>query len=113
MQMSLCARIQAGDPDALRVLFDENARSVYNHGFRLTGNWSTAEEIMALTFLEAWRLRARIEVDRESLRPWLLGIATNIARNTARAARRHRTAIARLPAVGSVSDFADDLVDRI
>jgi len=113
MQMSLSVRVQAGDPDAFRILFDENARSVYNHGFRLTGDWSTAEEITALTFLEAWRLRSRVEPDRDSLRPWLLGITTNVARNASRAARRHRAAMTRLPAPGSVPDFVDDLVERI
>jgi RNA polymerase sigma-70 factor (ECF subfamily) len=35
----------------------DHARAVYNHAFRLTGNWSAAEEVVSLTFLEAWRLR--------------------------------------------------------
>ena len=107
------ARLLAGDPDAFGQLFDEFARGVYNHAFRLTGDWSAAEDVMALTFLEAWRLRARIEPDGGSLRPWLLGIATNVARNTTRAARRHAAAVARLPAAAALPDFADDLVGRI
>jgi DNA-directed RNA polymerase specialized sigma24 family protein len=69
--MSLRARVHAGDPDAFRELFDEHVRSVYNHAFRLTGNWSTAEDVVSLTFLEAWRLRDRVDVGVEvaSLRP--------------------------------------------
>jgi RNA polymerase sigma-70 factor (ECF subfamily) len=35
---------------------------VYNHAFRLTGNWSAAEDVVSLTFLEAWRLRDRVDV---------------------------------------------------
>ncbi|MBG6137977.1 RNA polymerase sigma factor [Longispora fulva] len=111
--MSTRARVRAGDPAAFGQLFDDHAKSVYNHAFRLTGNWSTAEDIMALTFLEAWRLRSRVEPEGDSLLPWLLGVATNVARNTSRAARRHNAALARIPPSRAVPDFAEDLVGRI
>ncbi|SNT65605.1 RNA polymerase sigma-70 factor, ECF subfamily [Asanoa hainanensis] len=112
--MSTRARVRAGDPDAFRELFDEHARSVYNHGFRLTGSWSVAEEVVSLTFLEAWRLRDRVDGDGDgSLRPWLLGIATNVARNVRRAARRYDVALARLPAPRAVPDLAEEVTDRL
>jgi RNA polymerase sigma-70 factor (ECF subfamily) len=113
---SLRARVLAGDPDAFRALFDEHARTVYNHAFRLTGNWSVAEDVVSLTFLEAWRLRARVEPgdDGVPLRPWLLGIATNVARNVRRAARRYDGALSRLPRNGDVvPDFADEVSTRL
>jgi RNA polymerase sigma factor (sigma-70 family) len=113
MELSLRVRVRAGDPDAFGVLFDECARSVYNHAFRLTGNWSAAEEVVSLTFLEAWRLRGKVEPDGGSLRPWLLGIAGNVARNVSRAASRHQAAVARLPPPAAVPDFADELAGRI
>jgi RNA polymerase sigma-70 factor (ECF subfamily) len=47
------------------------------------------------------------------LRPWLLGIATNVARNVRRAARRHDDALARLPRGEEVPDFAEEVVGRI
>ena len=65
-------------------------RAVYNHGFRLTGEWGAAEDVVSLTFLEAWRIRRRVDLEGGSLRPWLLGIATNVTRNLRRAARRIR-----------------------
>jgi RNA polymerase sigma factor (sigma-70 family) len=113
--MSMRSRVNAGDPDAFRELFDEHARSVYNHAFRLTGNWSTAEDVVSLTFLEAWRLRDRVDagVDGGSLRPWLLGIATNVSRNVRRAARRYDGALARLPKQEVVPDFAEEVTTRI
>jgi RNA polymerase sigma factor (sigma-70 family) len=111
--MSERGRIRAGDPAAFGRLFDEHSRAVYNHAFRLNGDWSLADDITALTFLEAWRLRAKVQPDGGSLRPWLLGIATNVARNTTRAARRHAAATARMPSVSEVPDFAEDLVTRI
>ena len=57
--MSLRMSVRAGDPAAFGVLFDDCARSIYNTAFRLTGNWSTTEDVVSLTFLEAWRRRAR------------------------------------------------------
>ncbi|MFD9910690.1 RNA polymerase sigma factor [Streptomyces sp. NPDC059063] len=106
-------RIRGSDPDAFSELFDAYARSVYNHAYRLTGDWSAAEDIVSLTFLEAWRLRAKVDADGGSLRPWLLGIATNVTRNQRRAARRHTAAMARLPQSEAVADFADELAGRI
>lgn len=104
---------RAGDPDAFGVLFDTCAKSVYNHAFRLTGDWSVAEDVMAMTFLEAWRGRDRIAADGGSLKPWLLGIATNLVRGQRRAARRHRTALARLAVSDEFPDFADDVSGRL
>ncbi|MGW4409521.1 RNA polymerase sigma factor [Nonomuraea sp. NPDC004702] len=106
-------RIRAGDRAAFSRLFDEYAKAVYNHAFRLTANWSEAEDVMALTFLEAWRLRPKIDPEGGSLRPWLLGIATNVSRNVRRAARRHDDALARIPKGESVPDFAEEVVGRI
>src|ERR1017187_3097357 len=68
---------------------------------------------MAMTFLEAWRSRDRIAPDGGSLRPWLLGIATNVARGQRRAARRYRAALARLAVAGEVPDFAEDVSGRL
>ena len=109
----LRARARAGDADAFGAIFDACAKSVYNHAFRLTGDWSTAEEVMAMTFLEAWRGRDSILADGGSLRPWLLGIATNLARGLRRTARRHRAVLARLAVADEIPDFADDLSGRL
>jgi RNA polymerase sigma factor (sigma-70 family) len=109
----LRALARAGDADAFGAIFDACAKSVYNHAFRLTGDWSAAEEVMAMTFLEAWRGRMRIAEEGGSLKPWLLGIATNLARGQRRAARRHRDALARLALVDDPPDFADDVSGRL
>lgn len=66
-----------------------------------------------MTFLEAWRGRDSILADGGSLRPWLLGIATNLARGLHRTARRHRTALARLAVADELPDFADDVSGRL
>lgn len=110
---ALRARIRDGDAGAFGEVCDAYARSVYNHAFRLTGDWSTAEDIVSLTFLEAWRLRGKLDAEGGSPRPWLLGIATNVARNTRRAARRHAAAVARLPRPESERDFADEVAGNL
>lgn len=86
------ARIRAGDRATFAELFDTYARSVYNHAFRLSADWSIADDVVSATFLEAWRLRGRVDPEGGSLRPWLLGIATNTVRNLRRGDRRYRKA---------------------
>lgn len=113
MELSLRARVRSGDPDAFGQLFDSYAQAVYRLAVQLTGDWSAAEDAVSLTFLEAWRLRERVDPDGGSLRPWLLGITVNVVRNASRAARRHHAAVGRLPPASAVPDFADDLADRM
>jgi RNA polymerase sigma factor (sigma-70 family) len=113
MSDHLRARIRAGDPEAFAELYEEYARTVYNYAYRLTGNWSTAEEVMGDTFLDAWRAREQVEADRGTLKPWLLGIATNKARNANRGTGRRLAFLARRPAPEPVADFADEAVGRI
>lgn len=132
MELSLRDRIRAGDPEAFAELFGAQARAVYGHAARLSADRGTAEDVVSLTFLEAWRLREKLRPeaavpdedaeeadvpDGDGLRPWLYGIATNVLRNTRRAARRHSAALARLPDRpadrDSLPDFADDVVGRM
>ncbi|MCX2185002.1 RNA polymerase sigma factor [Streptomyces sp. SKN60] len=113
MDFSLHARIRAGDPEAFREIFKDHAQMVYRHAVRVSGDWAVAQDIVSLTFLEAWRLRGKLRDEGETPRPWLMGIATNVLRNTTRAARRHDRAVARMPARETVPDFADELIGRI
>ncbi|MFI6582884.1 RNA polymerase sigma factor [Embleya sp. NPDC050493] len=111
-QDQLRPRIRAGDPDAFAALFDAHARVIHRHAARVTGDPSLADDVVSLTFLEAWRLRAKVAPEGESLRPWLFGIAVNVLRNSARAARRYQAALARIPACEHVPDLADGVVER-
>ncbi|MFJ2780126.1 MULTISPECIES: RNA polymerase sigma factor [unclassified Kitasatospora] len=113
MEKSIRARIRAGDAVAFGQIFEDHARAVYRHAVRMTGDRTVAEDVVSLTFLEAWRLRAKVEEEGESLRPWLLGIATNVIRNIRRAARRHQRALAKLPPREVVPDFAAELAGRL
>ncbi|GCB47010.1 sigma factor [Streptomyces sp. NL15-2K] len=96
MDTNLRKRIRAGDHAAFGELFDAYARSVYNHAYRLTGEWTVAEDVVSLTFLDAWRLRAKLDEEGGSLRPWLLGIATNVTLPHSRLRSSGGTPITRL-----------------
>ncbi|MCN9239287.1 sigma-70 family RNA polymerase sigma factor [Streptomyces sp. RY43-2] len=106
-------RFRRGDRDALGELYDEHAQVLYRYALRVTGDWAEAEDVVSTTFLEAWRGREKLHPEGDSLRPWLLGIATNIMRGNARARRRREIALARVPERGSIPDFADDLVTHL
>lgn len=107
-------RIRAGDPSAFAELYDSYARAVYNHAFRLTADWSAAEDVMAETFMEAWRLRDRVDAEGGSLRPWLLGVAINVARGHHRSNRRYRAAAnAAAEAETALPDHADEVAGRL
>ena len=110
---SLRIRLRDGDHTAFSSLFDEFAQQVYAHAFRLTGDRSMAEDVTAGTFGQAWRSRRKIEADGGSLRPWLLGIATNLARSARRSERRQRAVADRLRPDTPVPDFADQVADRM
>jgi RNA polymerase sigma factor (sigma-70 family) len=87
----------AGDADAFGVLFDRHADAVFRYCLSRCGSWHDAEELVSITFLEAWRQRNRLRPERDTVLPWLLGVATNANRNRARGSRRHANFLARLP----------------
>ena len=72
---------------ALRAAYREHGNDVYRFALHLTGDPSVASDVTQETFtravqrLEALRLRDR-------LRPWLFGIARNVAREHAHASRK-------------------------
>jgi RNA polymerase sigma-70 factor, ECF subfamily len=109
---ALWQRAAGGETAAFGTLFERHARTVYNYCFRRTGDWSQAEELTAIVFLEAWRRRRQVQLERDEAIPWLLGVATNVIRNARRSQRRHRAALRRLPRERS-ADFAVDVDARL
>ncbi|PWU55300.1 RNA polymerase subunit sigma-70 [Micromonospora sp. S4605] len=110
----LWSSIAAGDETAFGRLFDRYSRPVYNHAFRLTGSWSTAQDVTQATFLVAWRRRHDARLVDGSTLPWLLVVATNAARSEWRSARRWLALIRRLPAERYADgDLADEVSGRL
>ncbi|MFF9145826.1 RNA polymerase sigma factor [Streptomyces sp. NPDC014861] len=113
MERELNERLRAGDRDAFGELFDAYGRAVHAYAVRLTGDRAVAEDVMSLTFLEAWKRRGKLRGEVCDVRAWLFGVATNVARNTSRAARRHRAAMARLPPPEPLPDVSDGVVRQL
>jgi DNA-directed RNA polymerase specialized sigma24 family protein len=103
---ALWSRAAHGDHDAFGQLFDRHAGAVYSYLFRLTANWSEAEDLTSAVFLQAWRRRAEVVIDRDSSLPWLLGVARRLAQNSSRARRRYQAALARAPSARCVPTLA-------
>jgi RNA polymerase sigma factor (sigma-70 family) len=115
LDSQLWSRIAAGDAEAFAELYERHARPVYNFCFRQTASWALAEDLVSEVFLVAWRRRGEVKLvtqSGESL-PWLLGVAVNICRNSARSTRRALAAIDRLDETAAEADFADDLLGRL
>ncbi|WOH19854.1 RNA polymerase sigma factor [Paenarthrobacter sp. GOM3] len=109
----LWTRCVDGDADALGLLFDRHSDAVFRYCLSRTGSWHEAEELVSVTFLEAWRQRRTLTLQRDSLLPWLLGVATNAARNSARSTRRYEQFLGRLPHTPSVPDHSTAADERI
>lgn len=86
-----------GNGEAFGRIFDRHVGQVRRHSRRLVSEPADAEDVVAITFMEAWRNRARVRVVNDSVLPWLLVTATNVAHNTNRSSRRYRSFLASLP----------------
>lgn len=108
----LWERSRAGDREAFAALFERHAGRIYNYCFRRIGSWATAEDMLSVVFLETWRRREK-ELPPEKVLPWLYGIATNVARNQRRAARRFASTLSRMPRSEPTPDFAAAADERL
>jgi DNA-directed RNA polymerase specialized sigma24 family protein len=103
-----------GDSEAFAQLYDRHARAIYNFLHRRTGSWSDAEDLTSVVFLQAWRRRAEVVLDRDSALPWLLRTADYTVRNEWRSKLRYRRALAAAHLIHTdVEDPADDVARRL
>jgi len=108
---SLWALVRAGDADAFGELFSRYADLIYNFCFRRTGEPTTAEDLMSIVFLEAWRQR-ETPIEDGRVAAWLYGVATNVIRNRWRSERRYRAALRRMPTAPDQPDFSEQAIER-
>lgn len=101
-------------PERFGTLFERHAADIHGYAARRLGV-RAADDLMAETFLIAFRHRGRYDLSRDSARPWLYGIATNlIARHRRSEARAYR-ALARSGAAPDppAESVADDAIERV
>jgi RNA polymerase sigma-70 factor (ECF subfamily) len=110
----LWRRAVDGDSEGFGVLFDRHGERVRAYCARRTGSLDAADDLVFVVFLEAWRRRAEVELLRDSVLPWLYGIANHTLQRRWRTAVRHRRALDRLSAtLTDVPDHAEDVVKRV
>ena len=61
---SLFRASASGDSAAFSELYERHARTIYNYLFRRLADWSEAEDLTAVVFLEAFRRRNDVVVTR-------------------------------------------------
>jgi RNA polymerase sigma factor (sigma-70 family) len=99
-------------PYEFAALFDRHFDAVHRYLHRRLGR-EIADELAAETFVQAFAARKRYDPSRESARPWLFGIAANLARHQRRKEGRRSRAYARAAAQSTSAETVevDDRID--
>jgi RNA polymerase sigma factor (sigma-70 family) len=87
-------RCSWAEPERFAALFDRYADQIHQYAARRLGT-AAADDIVAETFLAAFRRRASYDTGRPLARPWLYGIATTLIAQHRRDEVRFYRALAR------------------
>lgn len=77
MEDSVLVQASQTDPQRFAELYDRHAPDIHRYVARRLGD-SAADDVVAETFLVAFRRRDRFDPSRGAARPWLYGIASNL-----------------------------------
>ncbi|MCM8750604.1 sigma-70 family RNA polymerase sigma factor [Thermomicrobiaceae bacterium CFH 74404] len=86
----LMAGLQQRDHQALALLYDRYARSVYSLALHILRDQAAAEDVTQEVFLQLWRQPERYAHERGPLGPWLLRVTRNRAIDLLRRSGRER-----------------------
>ena len=100
------------EPEYFTELFRRHAPYIQRYVVRRLGQ-DAADDIVAETFLLAFRQRDSYDQTRSDARPWLYGIATNLIGHHRRAEIRQYRALARTGADPVTESFTDRIDDRV
>jgi RNA polymerase sigma factor (sigma-70 family) len=100
------------EPEYFTVLFRRHAPYIQRYVVRRLGR-DAADDIVAETFLLAFRQRGSYDLTRADARPWLYGIATNLIGRHRRAETGLYRALARTGADPVTESFTDRVDDRV
>ncbi len=108
-EQTLIMQARAGDDSAWEGLVRAHQEPIFRLAYLLLGDADEAADVAQETFIRAHRALARFDAGRP-LRPWLLRIAANQARNHRRSLRRSLAALQRAftlaPTVASLDESA-------
>jgi RNA polymerase sigma-70 factor (ECF subfamily) len=98
----------------LRALHDEHGPALWRYTLSLTGGDQTqAQDVVQETLLRAWKNPQAFAPERGTPRAWLFTVARRIVIDEHRSARnRHETPVDAVPEEPTVTDLAQQVVDR-
>jgi RNA polymerase sigma-70 factor (ECF subfamily) len=94
LEAEFIQRAMQGDDLAYEALVREHQEAVYRLAYLFMGNADDAEDVAQEVFIRAHKALHTFDQTRP-LRPWLLSIAANVAKNQRRAAGRYVAALKR------------------
>jgi RNA polymerase sigma factor (sigma-70 family) len=100
------------EPEAFAVLFDRYVAHIHYYVARRLGT-AAADDLVAETFLVAFRRRRTYDLHRPQARPWLYGIATTLIARQRRHEQRLYRALARTGVDPLPEPIADQVVRRV
>jgi RNA polymerase sigma factor (sigma-70 family) len=100
------------EPETFAELYDRYAAAIHRYVARRLGD-GAADDVVAETFLAAFRMRRRYDLSRSDARPWLYGIAANMIGKHRRAEVRLLRALARTGTDPAAEGHADRVDNRV
>jgi RNA polymerase sigma-70 factor (ECF subfamily) len=100
------------EPEVFAVLFDRYAADIHRYAARRLGA-GAADDLVAETFLAAFRRRSSYDSGRPQARPWLYGIATTLIARQRRSEQRLYRALARTGLDPLPEPIDDQVVRRV
>jgi RNA polymerase sigma factor (sigma-70 family) len=109
---ALVARAAAGDRVAFARIVEAHHGDMARVAFVVSGDIDLAEDAVQAAWSIAWRKLGSLR-DPDRLRPWLMSVAANEARQMVR--RRHRNLVAEIDVVALPASDPDpsDAIDRL
>ncbi len=100
------------EPERFALLYDRYFDDIHRYLAARLGR-ENADDLAAETFLIAFRRRKDFDASRGALRPWLYGIATNLASQHRRTERRRLKALGRVRAEDAIDGHEEHVASRV
>jgi len=92
LDLASLERLRAGDPRALRELYDRYGSLLYSVALRILGNGTDAEDAVQRCWVQAWQTAGSYEPRRGPVVAWLLTMVRSRALDLARSTASRRRA---------------------
>ena len=86
----LMALASGGDAEAFTALYDRYGRAAYSLAYRMMGERQATEDLVQEAFFNVWRAAGSYQVERGSVRSWILSIVHNRGIDQLRSIARRR-----------------------